>query len=102
MAGDLGPWPAAALLRRFSTSLVASEPLADLFAHSTWALLERRGRAHEDDPALARELLGRVEALLDGGDLSAQSPGAGAGSLWRASARVIAKPRVVMGSRADA
>jgi hypothetical protein len=48
-------------------------PLADLFAHSTWALLERRGRALEDDSALAGELLGRVEALLDEGDLSAQS-----------------------------
>ena len=73
MAGDLGPWPGTALLRRFSASLVASEPLADLFAHSTWALLERRGRALEDDPALARELLARVETLLDEGDLSAQS-----------------------------
>lgn len=41
--------------------------------HSTWALMERRGRALEDDPALALELLGRVEAQLDEGDLSAQS-----------------------------
>jgi hypothetical protein len=30
MAGDLGPWPGMALLRRFVANLVATEPLADL------------------------------------------------------------------------
>jgi hypothetical protein len=73
MAGDLGPWSGAALLRRFSANLVATEPLADLYAHSLWALLERRGRLLEDDWQLARVLAGRVEALLAEGELSAQS-----------------------------
>jgi transcriptional regulator with XRE-family HTH domain len=73
MAGDLGPWSGATLLRRFAANLVASEPLADLYAHSLWALLERRGRLLEADPQLARSLAGGVEALLAEGDLSAQS-----------------------------
>jgi transcriptional regulator with XRE-family HTH domain len=73
MAGDLGPWSGAALLRRFAANLVASEPLADLYAHSLWALLERRGRLLEADPQLARSLAGGVEALLAEGDLSVQS-----------------------------
>jgi len=73
MAGDLGPWPGTALLRRFAANLVATEPLADLYAHSLWALLERRGRLLEDDPQLAGTLAGKVEALLAEGDLSAQS-----------------------------
>jgi transcriptional regulator with XRE-family HTH domain len=73
MAGDLGPWSGAALLRRFAANLVATEPLADLYAHSLWALLERRGRLLEDDRQLARVLAGRVEALLAEGELSAQS-----------------------------
>jgi transcriptional regulator with XRE-family HTH domain len=73
MAGDLGPWPGTALLRRFAANLVASEPLADLYAHSLWALLERRGRLLEDDPQLARSLAESVDALLAEGDLSAQS-----------------------------
>jgi len=73
MAGDLGPWPGTALLRRFAANLVATEPLADLYVHSLWALLERRGRLLEDDPQLARTLAERVEALLAEGDLSAQS-----------------------------
>jgi hypothetical protein len=63
MAGDLGPWSGAALLRRFAANLVASEPLADLYAHSLWALLERRGRLLEADPQLARSLASGVEAL---------------------------------------
>jgi transcriptional regulator with XRE-family HTH domain len=73
MAGDLGPWSGAALLRRFAANLVASEPLADLYAHSLWALLERRGRLLEADPQVARSLAGGVEALLAEGDLSVQS-----------------------------
>jgi transcriptional regulator with XRE-family HTH domain len=73
MAGDLGPWSGAALLRRFAASLVASEPLADLYAHSLWALLERRGRLLEADPQLAKSLAGGVEALLAEGDVSGQS-----------------------------
>jgi transcriptional regulator with XRE-family HTH domain len=73
MAGDLGPWPGAALLQRFAANLVATEPLADLYVHSLWALLERRGRLLEDDPQLAHFLSGRVEALLGEGDLSSQS-----------------------------
>jgi hypothetical protein len=73
MAGDLGPWPGTALLQRFAANLVATEPLADLYAHSLWALLERRGRLLEDDPQLARSLAGRVEALIAEGDLSGQS-----------------------------
>jgi hypothetical protein len=60
-------------LRRFAANLAATEPLADLYAHSLWALLERRGRLLEDDPHLARSLVGRVEALLAEGDLSVQS-----------------------------
>jgi DNA-binding XRE family transcriptional regulator len=73
MAGDLGPWSGAALLRRFAANLVATEPLADLYAHSLWALLERRGRLLEDDPQLAQSLVGSVEVLLAEGDLSVQS-----------------------------
>src|SRR5215207_6219798 len=73
MAGDLGPWSGGALLRRFAANLVASEPLADLYAHSLWALLERRGRLLEADPQLATSLAGAVEALLAEGDLSVQS-----------------------------
>ena len=73
MAGDLGPWSGAALLRRFAANLVAAEPLADLYAHSLWALLERRGRLLEGDWQLGRVLAGRVEALLAEGELSAQS-----------------------------
>jgi transcriptional regulator with XRE-family HTH domain len=73
MAGDLGPWPGTTLLRRFAANLVASEPLADLYVHSLWALLQRRGRLLEDDPQLAHLLAGRVETLLAEGDLSGQS-----------------------------
>jgi hypothetical protein len=73
MAGDLGPWSGAALLRRFAANLVAAEPLADLYAHSLWALLERRGRPLEADAQLARSLANGVEALLAEGDLSVQS-----------------------------
>jgi transcriptional regulator with XRE-family HTH domain len=73
MAGDLGPWSGAALLRRFAKNLIATEPLADLYAHSLWALLERRGRLLEDDPQLAKSLAGGVDALLAEGELSAQS-----------------------------
>jgi hypothetical protein len=73
MAGDLGPWSGAELLRRLAANLVASEPLADLYAHSLWALLERRGRLLEADPRLARSLTEGVEALLAEGDLSVQS-----------------------------
>lgn len=73
MAGDLGPWPGMGLLRRFAANLVATEPLADLYAHSLWALLERRGRLLEHDPELARSLAGRVEALIAEGELSGQS-----------------------------
>jgi transcriptional regulator with XRE-family HTH domain len=73
MAGDLGPWSGAALLRRFAANLVASEPLADLYAHSLWALLERRGRLLEADPRFARSLVEGVEALIAEGDLSVQS-----------------------------
>jgi hypothetical protein len=73
MAGDLGPWPGTALLRRFAANLVATEPLADLYVHSLWALLECRGRLLEDHPQLARTLTDRGEALLGEGDLSGQS-----------------------------
>jgi len=61
------------LLRQFAANLVAAEPLADLYVHSTWALLQRRGSVLEGDPKLATELLVRAEALASEGDLSAQS-----------------------------
>jgi transcriptional regulator with XRE-family HTH domain len=73
MAGDLGPWPGMALLRRFADNLVAAEPLVDLYVHSLWALLERRGRLLDNDPQLARALADRGEALLGEGELSGQS-----------------------------
>jgi hypothetical protein len=73
MAGDLGQWSGAVLLRRFAANLIATEPLADLYAHSLWALLERRGRLLEADPELARSLANGVEILLAEGDLSVQS-----------------------------
>jgi transcriptional regulator with XRE-family HTH domain len=73
MAGDLGSWPGAALLRRFAANLVATEPLVDLYVHSLWALLECRGRLLEDHPQLARILADRGEALLGEGELSGQS-----------------------------
>jgi hypothetical protein len=73
MAGDLGPWPGMALLRRFADNLVAAEPLVDLYVHSLWALLERRGRLLDNDPQLARALVDRGETLLGEGELSGQS-----------------------------
>jgi transcriptional regulator with XRE-family HTH domain len=73
MARDLAPWVGVTLLRRFAANLVATEPLADLYVHSTWALLQRRGSVLEGDPKLAAELLARTEALASEGDLSAQS-----------------------------
>ena len=73
MAGDLGPWPGMALLRRFADNLGAAEPLVDLHVHSLWALLERRGRLLDTDPQLARALADRGEMLLGEGDLSGQS-----------------------------
>jgi hypothetical protein len=73
MARDLAPWVGGTLLRRFAVNLVAVEPLADLYVHSTWALLQRRGSVLEGDPKLAAELLVRTEALTSEGDLSAQS-----------------------------
>ena len=73
MAGDLAPWVGVTLLRQFAANLVAAEPLADLYVHSTWALLQRRGSVLEGDPKLAAELLVRTEALASEGDLSAQS-----------------------------
>jgi transcriptional regulator with XRE-family HTH domain len=73
MARDLAPWVGVTLLRQFAANLVAAEPLADLYVHSTWALLQRRGSVLEGDPKLAAELLVRTEALASEGDLSAQS-----------------------------
>jgi len=73
MAGDLGSWPGMGLLRRFADNLVATEPLVDLYVHSLWALLERRGRLLDNDPRLARTLADRGEMLLGEGDLSGQS-----------------------------
>jgi transcriptional regulator with XRE-family HTH domain len=73
MARDLAPWVGVTLLRQFAANLVAAEPLADLYVHSTWALLQRRGSVLEGDPQLAAELLVRTEALASEGDLSAQS-----------------------------
>jgi transcriptional regulator with XRE-family HTH domain len=73
MASDLGPWRGTALLRRLDANLVPTEPVVDLYAHSVWALLERRARILEDDPGLARSLSDRVNVLLEEGDLSAQS-----------------------------
>ena len=73
MAGDLGPWLGMALLRRFADTLAAAEPLLDLYVHSLWALLERRGRLLDTDPQLAQALADRGEMLLGEGDLSGQS-----------------------------
>jgi len=73
LASDLAPWVGVRLLRQFAANLVAAEPLADLYVHSTWALLQRRGSVLEGDPKLATELLVRAEALASEGDLSAQS-----------------------------
>jgi hypothetical protein len=73
MASDLAPWVGVTLLRQFAANLVAAEPLADLYVHSTWALLQRRGSVLEGDPKLAAELLVGTEALASEGDLSAQS-----------------------------
>jgi hypothetical protein len=78
MARDLAPWVGETLLCQLAANLVAADPLADLYVHSTWALLQRRGSVLEGDPKLAAALLVRTEALLAEGDLSAQSrrPGA--------------------------
>jgi transcriptional regulator with XRE-family HTH domain len=73
MASDLAPWVGVTLLRQFAAKLVAAEPLADLYVHSTWALLQRRGSVLEGDPKLAAELLVGTEALASEGELSAQS-----------------------------
>jgi hypothetical protein len=103
MAGDLGPWSGAALLRRFAANLVASEPLADLYAHSLWALLERRGRLLEADPRLARSLARGVERCWPRGPVGAVAPRAGAGSLWRpAAGKVLIEKLSHERGRADA
>jgi transcriptional regulator with XRE-family HTH domain len=73
MASDLAPWVGATLMRQFAANLVAAEPLADLYVHSTWALLQRRSSVLEGAPKLAAQLLIQTEALADEGDLSAQS-----------------------------
>ena len=73
MAGDLGAWPGMALLRRFADNLDSTESLVDLYIHSLWALLERRGRLLDADPQLARALAHRGEMLLGEGGLSGQS-----------------------------
>lgn len=73
MAGDLGPWSGMALLRRFADNLDSTESLFDLYVHSLWALLERRGRLLDTNPQLAQVLADRGEMLLDEGDLSGQS-----------------------------
>jgi len=51
MASDLAPWVGVTLLRQFAANLAATEPLADLYVHSTWALLQRRGSVLEVDPS---------------------------------------------------
>ena len=73
MAGDLGPWSGAALLRRLAANLVATEPLADLYAHSLWALLKRRGRLLEADAQLAEVARHRGRGPARRGDPSVQS-----------------------------
>jgi transcriptional regulator with XRE-family HTH domain len=73
MAGDLGAWSGMALLRRFADNLDSTESLFDLYIHSLWALLERRGRLLDTNPQLAQVLADRGEMLLDEGDLSGQS-----------------------------
>jgi transcriptional regulator with XRE-family HTH domain len=73
MARDLSPGVGAELMRQFAANLIATEPLADLYVHSTWALLQRRGSVLEGAPKLAANLLTRTEALASEGDLSAQS-----------------------------
>jgi transcriptional regulator with XRE-family HTH domain len=73
MAGDLGAWSGMALLRRFADNLDSTESLFDLYVHSLWALLERRGRLLDTNPQLAQVLADRGEMLLDEGDLSGQS-----------------------------
>ena len=73
MAGDLGAWSGMALLRRFADNLDSTESLFDLYVHSLWALLERRGRLLDTNPQLAQVLADQGEMLLDEGDLSGQS-----------------------------
>ncbi len=73
MAGELGPWRGAILLQTLQNKLLATEPTIDIYAHSLWALLQRRAWLLEEDPLLARSLCDRVEALIDAPEISAQS-----------------------------
>jgi DNA-binding transcriptional regulator YiaG len=70
MAGGLLPWAGGRLLGRFCDRLTAEEPLIDLYAHSTAALLARRPHLLAA-PGAAAALMARLEPLFDGGNLHA-------------------------------
>lgn len=65
MAGDLGRWEGARLLRWLHDTLQPTTPWIDLNVHSLWALLVRRAQLLERDQALAASLRDRAQVLLD-------------------------------------
>ena len=75
MTTDLRPWTGVHLLPRLEHRLVASNECIDLYIHSIWALFRRSNLAclllaETDMLVTLRE---RVEALLDGAEISEQS-----------------------------
>jgi len=73
MAGDLGRWEGARLLRWLHDTLQPTTPWIDLNIHSLWALLVRRAQLLERDQALAASLRDRAQVLLDDQRISTQS-----------------------------
>lgn len=70
MAGGLHRWAGYCLLERFSDRLVPGEPLLDLYAHSTAALVVRRPHLLRER-SIAEGLRGKLQLTLDSGSLSA-------------------------------
>ncbi|MEV3871520.1 helix-turn-helix transcriptional regulator [Streptomyces sp. NPDC049906] len=71
--GSCMAWDGGALLRRLVDRLAPDLGCIDLNVHSVWALLAARPGLLSVDPALRRDLAGRVAGLLDGGTVSARS-----------------------------
>jgi transcriptional regulator with XRE-family HTH domain len=72
MTGGLHRWAGHELLERFTSRLTPQEPLLDLYAHSTCALITRRPHLLEAPLAAARLGAG-VEHVLEGGGLVAST-----------------------------
>lgn len=69
---DLGDWRGHTLLRHLAAGLDPATPYVELTAHTIWALLARRPRLLDDDPALAGTLRERIARMLAADTLSPQ------------------------------